>query len=313
MKNEFEIVDHRFINGIQIFVVSMLYRTPHMHRDHELLMILKGSITIMCPGKTMQLHEGDFILFNPFQIHELKGDEPTLILSLQMSQDFFSAYFPQICSIRFHTETINSHDKRESEEMMRDLLDTAQVYFRKELFYELNCAAGVNRILARCLRLFSWESVSAADRAAQLSGEKRIRELTDCINRRCSEKLLLSDIAQEMGLSVFYLSHFFTDHFGMSFQRYLAKIRCENARRQLLLTDQSLLTISIANGFSDSKYFNSAFKAQYGMTPKEYRRMFTHEELAVQQNTLLTTQEFLSDKASLILLDKYEQEGRQVP
>ena len=81
-----------------------------------------------------------------------------------------------------------------------------------------------------------------------------------------------------MHVSLCYLSHFFTENFGISFQQYLAKIRCDKARRQLLLTDHSLLTVSIECGFSDPKYFNRAFAAQYGMTPRAYRKHFSDEE-----------------------------------
>lgn len=52
--------------------------------------------------------------------------------------------------------------------------------------------------------------------------------------------------------------------------------------------------ICMSCGFSDSKYFNSGFRRQYGCSPKEYRRNFRHEELKQHQKSMLTTQEFLS-------------------
>lgn len=119
------------------------------------------------------------------------------------------------------------------------------------------------------------------------------------------QKLLLSDIAKELELSLYYLSHFFKANFGISFQDYLARIRSEKARQLLLLTRQSLLDISISAGFSDPKYFNASFKKQYGCTPKEYRRQFKHAQLPDQQISMLTTQEFLSEEAGLILLDQF--------
>lgn len=132
-----------------------------------------------------------------------------------------------------------------------------------------------------------------------------MQNITQYIDEHYSEKLLLSDIAEREDMDLYYLSHFFKDNFGMSFQNYLLKIRCERARRLLLLTDYSLLDISVSCGFSDPKYFNKGFQQQYGYTPKEYRKNFQKEDFPIQQNHLLSTQEFLSNSSSLITLDRY--------
>ena len=102
-----------------------------------------------------------------------------------------------------------------------------------------------------------------------------------------------------------YLSHFFKASFGMSFQEYVMKLRCEKARQLLLLTDFSLLDISMACGFSDIKYFNKGFSRQFGCSPRQYRRQFQHEELAQQQKSMLSTQEVLSAATSRVILETY--------
>ena len=308
MKNEFEIIEHTYIPGIRIFVVSMLYRTPHMHRDFELLLFLQGSIRLSLSGSVFQAKEGDMFLLNPFQIHELSGSRPALILSLQISPDFFGNYFPQIRRIRFRPSLISCHVSETGNALRSALLELGEYYLRKDDLYELLCASIVNRILFLCLGFFPWDRSETDDRGRQQAKEKRIRELTDLISRRSREKLLLSDIAEEMGVSVYYLSHFFKENFGISFQQYLSRIRCENARRDLLLTGESLLTISISNGFSDPKYFNRAFEEQYGVSPKQYRQQFSGENINLQQSSMLTTQEFLSDEASLVLLGRAKAE-----
>ena len=139
---------------------------------------------------------------------------------------------------------------------------------------------------------------------------RRTRSISQYIEQHAGEKLLLSDIAARENLSLYYLSHLFKETFGMPFQTYLLKIRCENARRLLLLTDLSLLDICISCGFSDPKYFNKGFRQQYQLSPKEYRQQFRHEKLPQQQKSMLTTQEFLSESASLIVLENaYRKSG----
>ena len=132
-----------------------------------------------------------------------------------------------------------------------------------------------------------------------------MRKIMKYIDTHYEEKLLLSDIAAAEGLDLYYLSHFFKESFGVTFQDYLLKIRCEHARQLLLTTELSLLDVSISCGFSDPKYFNRGFLRQFGCTPKEYRKQFRSEELAQQQRSMLTTQEFLPPSASLITLERY--------
>ena len=102
-----------------------------------------------------------------------------------------------------------------------------------------------------------------------------------------------------------HLSHFFTANFHMSFQEYLMKLRCEKARSLLLTTDLTLIDISISCGFSDPKYLNKAFRKMYNCLPREYRITFDNQKLVVQQSSMLSTQNILSNPTSLLLLDKY--------
>ncbi|MGN0254497.1 MAG: helix-turn-helix domain-containing protein [Chordicoccus sp.] len=91
----------------------------------------------------------------------------------------------------------------------------------------------------------------------------------------------------------------------MPFQEYLMRVRCEHARALLLTTKDSLLDISLRCGFSDQKYFRRGFLKQYGCSPREYRRHFETMRLPAQQRSMLTTQEFLSDRSSLMTLEAY--------
>lgn len=206
MKREYEIISHAETN-FKVFVVNLLYRAPHIHKDFELGLVLDGNISIL-----LQLLTHHFI----------------------------------------------SHQE-------------------SQLLHE---------------------------------NARRTRSISQYIEQHAGEKLLLSDIAARENLSLYYLSHLFKETFGMPFQTYLLKIRCENARRLLLLTDLSLLDICISCGFSDPKYFNKGFRQQYQLSPKEYRQQFRHEKLPQQQKSMLTTQEFLSESASLVVLENaYRKSG----
>lgn len=68
-----------------------------------------------------------------------------------------------------------------------------------------------------------------------------------------------------------YMSHKFSKMFGMSFSSYCNFLKLEDARRLLLLTDESITDIALNCGFGDVAYFIRLFKAEHGISPLKYR------------------------------------------
>ncbi|MCB6924238.1 AraC family transcriptional regulator [Enterocloster bolteae] len=303
MNQEFEIISHSQMN-FKLFLVNMLYRTPHIHKDFELCLLLDGSLFLQAQNETHSLETGDFFVVNPFQSHELKADSPALLVSLQVHPSFFSSYYPRIANLEF-TSLILQRDGTDVCKKLYDMMiELACLYLKKADKFELKCVGLLNLLFAGLLDTLPNRLLSDKEKNASQSKASRMRKITHYIDEHYSEKLLLSDIARKEDLSLTYLSHFFKDYLGLPFQEYLAKIRCEKARQLLLLTDFPLLDICMSCGFSDSKYFNSGFRRQYGCSPKEYRQNFRHDELKQQQKSMLTTQEFLSASSSIVLLER---------
>lgn len=310
MKYEYELISHNYIRGFHLFLVRILYRTPHLHREFEVNLILDGSVEILSQGREYHAETGDFFVFDPYQPHELRAREGTvLILSIQISPAFFSDYFPQMESVRFGTEIFHRAASPRHQQLYRQLLELTCCYCQKAPFYELDCAGNINALFRALLDVSAFTVVSEAERPAQRARQERVRYLAERIEGGFSEKLLLGDLAKELGVDLYYLSHFFREHFGLSFQEYLAKLRCEKARRELLLTDRSLLDISLSCGFSSPKYFQWAFQKQYGATPREYRRQAPRETGELPAASVLTSQKFLSDQESLRVVQRLLEQG----
>lgn len=49
MKDEFEVISHGAAD-YKVFVVNLLYRTPHIHKDFEICLILEGSVRLLSRG-----------------------------------------------------------------------------------------------------------------------------------------------------------------------------------------------------------------------------------------------------------------------
>lgn len=304
MHEEYEVISHNNTN-FHLFLVKMFYRSPHIHRDYELCLIMDGEISLITQDISRSLKKDDIFIINPFERHEIKAESPALILSLQVSPSFFATYYPQIKYIHLdRTHLCSADSPSECQNIHKCVIEMAYSYFNREALYELKCASLVNQLFFYILNHLPFHEISDKERISSKTRGKRMQNITQYIDEHYSEKLLLSDIAKRENMDLYYLSHFFKNNFGMSFQNYMLKIRCEKARHLLLLSDYSLLDISVSCGFSDPKYFNKGFQQQYGYTPKEYRKKFKKEDFPDQQNFLLTTQEFLSNSSSMITSDR---------
>jgi AraC-like DNA-binding protein len=87
-----------------------------------------------------------------------------------------------------------------------------------------------------------------------------------------NEKLSLSSLAGEIGISSHQLSELINTRFGMGFSRYIRGMRIEAAKALLVSSPtQSILSVSMDTGFRSQSAFYAAFKEITGQSPGDYR------------------------------------------
>ena len=304
MSHEYEQIDHNIVKNLKVFLVNLDYRTPHMHKELEICLLLDGAVTVTFGNESRRFEKEDYFVLNPFQVHELRADSTATILSIQIQSSFCKNYYP---AIRYTVFGFDNFMDRIAKEKRAEFSATAHSlayhYFLMEDGFELICVSEVNKLLYELLCSYPFIRESENGQKQKRARQERMQRILDYIDQHYTERLYLSELAQREQLSLTYLSHFFKDSLQMSFQDYLMSLRCERARQLLLLTDLNLLDISMDCGFSDIKYFHHGFRRQYGCTPREFRQSFDRSSLQKQQQSILSTQEFLSPQASLILLD----------
>ncbi len=81
----------------------------------------------------------------------------------------------------------------------------------------------------------------------------------------------MPQVAAATGASVRQLERLFLQHTGASPVQYYIKLRSERAREMLLYTDQPVLDVAVATGFSSTSHFSHWFKRIYGLRPSALR------------------------------------------
>lgn len=107
-----------------------------------------------------------------------------------------------------------------------------------------------------------------AEPSSELS--RPIRHSIEYIHASPSSDITLSSISETVGLSAEYFSRLFHKEVGVTFKKYLTKLRIEYAKRLLEEKKLSVIDIGYECGFNTPSQFVRAFKAQTGMPPSEY-------------------------------------------
>ncbi len=96
----------------------------------------------------------------------------------------------------------------------------------------------------------------------------------ELIEQNHHAKFTLRDAAGALYISPNYLSELFKKTTGQNFSDYLNDVRMERSKRYLADVGRKIGDVAALVGFSDARYFSSAFRRKYGVTPLEYRNKF---------------------------------------
>jgi AraC-like DNA-binding protein/ligand-binding sensor protein len=92
------------------------------------------------------------------------------------------------------------------------------------------------------------------------------------IDKHKTEGLSLADVAKAAGASVFHFCKVFHKATGLTFTDYVARVRLEDARAQLLNPNLRIGEIAYDVGFQSLTQFNRTFKRVFGQSPSESRK-----------------------------------------
>ena len=85
------------------------------------------------------------------------------------------------------------------------------------------------------------------------------------------EPLSLAAVAQASGASVFHFCKVFKKTTGLRFTDYVARVRLEDAKTQLLNPSRRISEVAYDVGFQSLTQFNRTFKRIFGQSPTEFR------------------------------------------
>jgi AraC-like DNA-binding protein len=107
---------------------------------------------------------------------------------------------------------------------------------------------------------------------AKRDDERLLYKIFDFVEENYSKECSLEALSHTLGFSYYYISRYFSNLVGMSFNSYVNRYRISKACYILNNSDCTVLECALECGFTSLRSFNRNFKIHTGVTPQEYRK-----------------------------------------
>jgi len=236
---------------------------PHVHEGFVIAVTESGGSVIKSRGVTDEARTSTLLVFNPAEAHSgsMGWSERWQYRSLYLSESAISAVTAGLGiedAPYFMRNTFDDADLIAHFLKLHVLLEAGNDVFReRELF-----VSTFGRLFQRhgC----GGERIEPAPRDGKL-----LRVVTDLINDRYSEALLLEDLSAVVGLTPFQLIGLFNRCLGLTPHLYLTQVRLMKAR-QHLMNGLPIADVAARTGFYDQSALTRNFKRCYGITPLQF-------------------------------------------
>ena len=239
----------------------------HWQESMELVFVKRGAGLVQVGAVSCPAYQGDIFIFTPGTLHALRQAEgqrmeyENIIFELELlggAEDLCAEkYLLPLQSGRLRLPALQAAAcLREVEEASRSKLPG----------YELLVKGALLRFLALLI------AQGKQQPPAETADTQRLKAVLQWLSAHYAEGLRVADAAGVCSFSSSHFMRWFRQMTGQSFVAFLNEYRLNAAAEALHATDETVLTIASRCGFENLSYFNRAFKAHFGMTPREYRK-----------------------------------------
>ena len=242
----------------------------------ELVFVKRGSGLVQMGTAAYPAHTGDIFVFSPGTLHALRQKEgcsmeyENIIFDLELlggAGDLCAEkYLLPLQSGRLSLTQRLTPDEPCYVRAAACLRETEDVNRAKEPGYELFIKGALLRFLA--LLIAQGKNLPPMETA----DSRRLKKILQWVAEHYGEEVHISDAAQLVPCSESHFMRWFRQMTGQSFIAFLKEYRLNAAAEALHTTDDTVLSIASRCGFENLSYFNRAFKAHFGLTPREHRK-----------------------------------------
>ncbi len=254
--------DLPFLEAKQCAADDLAYH-KHFHEEYSVGWIERGQTKAWCDGTSMLVEEGRVISFPPQMLHACHPDRG---LDWQYQMLFIQPEWLQGLEQR-EMEAIDipyllSNGKNE---MCRNYIRQIMQQLRQQ-DNALTIESGLIELLQA---LTGAEPGDMNHERSYRHDHKYIGRIRDYLNAHFNEKITLTQLEQEMGISRFHLIRLFKQWNHLPPHRYQNVLRINYAKTELA-RQRPIADIALEAGFYDQSHLTRLFTRMVGVTPGRY-------------------------------------------
>lgn len=222
----------------------------------ELIAVTEGCVWIEEEGRSFELTDGSVLFLEPKKRH--RGIRP--------SQDRVSFYW-------IHFDDVALFEVDGIEKCMR-LSDTyTPLFLCRQLLR--SATMGYDPSVLHALLHSLLGEIAMQGRSMRGEGSSLVVRVREWIRINSDRELTVGDVSAYFGYNVDYLSRLFSKYYGHGLKAEIDEMRLCEIKKLLLESDLTLCQIADRVGGGDYKLFLKFFKYHEGITPTEFRRLYS--------------------------------------
>ena len=251
---------------------------PCISYDSKIIYLISGELTYTLAGKKKERLSPGNLLYIPAGVqYQLKSKYlRAAVISFDFNEEHGDVgewiqpssaeeFAPEKCHSNSIPEAFREPILLSDVESERDNLIRMTNIFTSAEGYYLDELSAILKLLLIKIAEHSDENALPSSMVENLDGY---------IRENIHDEISNTELGAIFGYHPFYISKMLKDKKGITLHQYVIGYRIKYAVSLLCYTDKSIADIADETGFTDASYFTKSFKAQFGMTPKEYRNKF---------------------------------------
>ncbi|MCE5342679.1 MAG: AraC family transcriptional regulator [Eubacteriales bacterium] len=253
---------------ICMLVTQHCVADKHLHRETEMVFLLKGELEVRVENRLFHIQEGELLSICENTLHQygVMNSDTQIVKIKCMREWMMPSFMEQAESEAYHHLYSQSFLLRRDEVVYRiakEMLNYSEESY-VEYFY-------LSRLIELTAHILQHSETIKETSPVNFENARYMDEALKYLQKNCYQQLTLRMLAEHIGLTECYCSKYIKKNTGISFVQYLNAIRVNNAQRLLMYTDYNITEIAQRCGFSSIQTFNRVFKLQAGCTPRDYR------------------------------------------
>ncbi len=269
-KDDIRIIRPASLPDIEVLtgnIQKVIYR-PHTHDEYAIGVVESGVQRFQDKSGFYDAPTGTIFTLNPGDVHA--GESAT-----ETGYRYKIAYLPQSVvrqSLASENETIAGYPYLKQRLTKDPGLAQTLSRLLTSMTESSTCRVKAESELVLFLRRLFHRHGEFVDQTIQDAGGAVVQTVKDMIQKRFSEPVTLTEMAELAGLSRYHFIRVFQNKTGLSPHSYLTQVRVCNARI-MIESGLTLAEAAFSSGFSDQSHMARYFKSIYGVTPGTFRKL----------------------------------------